>query len=279
MNARSGKYLENRVAELIRGTGLYDSVQRSVAIELANGVRRRVDVVATVRGALHTFTVLFECKAWSRKVDMDRFASFSTTVKESGAAAGVLVAESGFSDGVRRWADTYLNLALYSVEEIEDFCRSVTLDPPDVSQPTGDPPADESTEERLRGRMTEQRTRTLSVFTFVTGGVGPDVLRIIRQGRPRTRVPTHEVPLPESPPTLLAAGLGWGGGAPFTVQNKRGQTFYLHEKIVTIRGGNRCRIYYFARAAGGGAISSVPSGYHVTMVGGSDLPGLVRLQP
>ena len=42
---------------------------------------------------------------------------------------------------------------------------------------------------------------------------------------------------------------------------KSGRTFYLHSKEVTLRGGRKQRIYYFAGEAKEGAIDSLPPGY------------------
>lgn len=46
--------------------------------------------------------------------------------------------------------------------------------------------------------------------------------------------------------------------------NSKGQTYYLHEKMVTLRGNNRQqRIFFFAREAKDGALEAVPSGFEV----------------
>jgi len=42
---------------------------------------------------------------------------------------------------------------------------------------------------------------------------------------------------------------------------KSGRTFYLHSKEVTLRGGRKQRIYYFAGEVKEGAIDSLPPGY------------------
>lgn len=45
--------------------------------------------------------------------------------------------------------------------------------------------------------------------------------------------------------------------------NSKGQTYYLHAKDVTLRGGREQRIYYFARDVREGAIDELPEGYTV----------------
>lgn len=42
---------------------------------------------------------------------------------------------------------------------------------------------------------------------------------------------------------------------------KSGRTFYLHSKEVTLRGGRKQRIFYFAGEVKEGAIDSLPPGY------------------
>lgn len=50
----------------------------------------------------------------------------------------------------------------------------------------------------------------------------------------------------------------------FSTKNSKGQTYFLHSKEVTLRGGRQQRLYYFARAAGAGALDAVPTGYMVS---------------
>lgn len=46
------------------------------------------------------------------------------------------------------------------------------------------------------------------------------------------------------------------------VSKKTGDTYYLHTKSVTLRGGRQQTIYYFARAQGENA-TDLPAGYEV----------------
>ena len=56
---------------------------------------------------------------------------------------------------------------------------------------------------------------------------------------------------------------------------KSGRTFYLHSKEVTLRGGRKQVIYYFAGEAKEGAIDQLPAGYKV---GENSKTGLPILQ-
>ncbi len=49
----------------------------------------------------------------------------------------------------------------------------------------------------------------------------------------------------------------------FSTQNSKGTTYFLHAKDVTLRGGRQQRLFYFAKAAGAGALDAVPTGYMV----------------
>ncbi|MBI4175498.1 hypothetical protein HY523_02670 [Candidatus Berkelbacteria bacterium] len=46
--------------------------------------------------------------------------------------------------------------------------------------------------------------------------------------------------------------------------SKTGDEYYLHKRDVTLRGGRRQTIYFFARDVRPGAVDSLPTGY-VTM--------------
>jgi hypothetical protein len=59
------------------------------------------------------------------------------------------------------------------------------------------------------------------------------------------------------------------------VSKKSGRTFYLHCKEVTLRGGRKQTIYYFAGEAKEGAIDSLPPGY---IVGENSKTGLPILK-
>jgi len=46
----------------------------------------------------------------------------------------------------------------------------------------------------------------------------------------------------------------------FSHKNSKGQTYYLHSKNVTLRGGRKQVIYYFARQVKPGALEALPEG-------------------
>ena len=46
--------------------------------------------------------------------------------------------------------------------------------------------------------------------------------------------------------------------------NRKGETYYLHGKEVTLRNGRKQRIYYFSRQEKAGeALDAVPAGYKI----------------
>ena len=50
----------------------------------------------------------------------------------------------------------------------------------------------------------------------------------------------------------------------YSVESKKsGKTYYLHSKDVTLRGGRKQTIYYFATDVRAGALDDVPAGYTV----------------
>lgn len=62
----------------------------------------------------------------------------------------------------------------------------------------------------------------------------------------------------------------------YSHKNSKGQTYYLHSKNVTLRGGRKQMIYYFAREAGAGALDEVPDGYQVMEAKRTSLPMLKK---
>jgi hypothetical protein len=63
--------------------------------------------------------------------------------------------------------------------------------------------------------------------------------------------------------------------AAFAYTNKKGNKYFLHSRVTTLRGGREQRIYYFAREAKEGAIDKVPEGYEVSETA-NGLPVLKR---
>lgn len=49
----------------------------------------------------------------------------------------------------------------------------------------------------------------------------------------------------------------------YSHKNSKGQTYYLHSKNVTLRGGRKQMIYYFARTVKPGALDALPEGKSV----------------
>jgi YHS domain-containing protein len=58
--------------------------------------------------------------------------------------------------------------------------------------------------------------------------------------------------------------------------NSRGTTYFLHSKEVTLKGGRKQVIYYFAKEAKAGAIDSLPEGYLVVENQRTGLPILKK---
>lgn len=62
----------------------------------------------------------------------------------------------------------------------------------------------------------------------------------------------------------------------FTHTNSKGQTYYLHQRDVTLKGGRVQRIYFFAREQKDGVQDSMPSGYVVVENPRTGLPILKK---
>lgn len=62
----------------------------------------------------------------------------------------------------------------------------------------------------------------------------------------------------------------------FQYTNSKDQTYNLHQKDVTLKGGRNQRIYFFARDVRDGAIDEVPEGYIVIENSRTGLPILKK---
>jgi hypothetical protein len=57
---------------------------------------------------------------------------------------------------------------------------------------------------------------------------------------------------------------------------KTGETYYLHSKKVTLKGGRDQVIYWFARKVGANALDEMPAGYTVVESKRTGLPILKK---
>ncbi|MEK7460848.1 MAG: hypothetical protein AAB647_01370 [Patescibacteria group bacterium] len=63
----------------------------------------------------------------------------------------------------------------------------------------------------------------------------------------------------------------------YSVQSKKtGETYYLHMRNVTLRGGRQQTIYFFARQVKDGALDELPGGYMVMENARTGLPMLKK---
>jgi len=62
----------------------------------------------------------------------------------------------------------------------------------------------------------------------------------------------------------------------FTYKNSKGVTYYLHFKDVTLRGGKKQRIYFFARDVRDGSLDEIPAGMEVMETKRTGMPVLKK---
>ncbi len=63
----------------------------------------------------------------------------------------------------------------------------------------------------------------------------------------------------------------------YSITNSKGQTYYLHTKEVTLKGGRLQRIYYFAKAVKPeDSLDALPAGYMVSENTRTGLPMLKK---
>lgn len=62
----------------------------------------------------------------------------------------------------------------------------------------------------------------------------------------------------------------------YSFTNSKGQTYYLHNKDVTLKNGRKQTIYFFAREVRDGALDQVPAGYTVMETQRTGMPVLKK---
>jgi hypothetical protein len=60
--------------------------------------------------------------------------------------------------------------------------------------------------------------------------------------------------------------------------NKKGMKYYLHSREVSLRGGRKQRIFFFARDIRPGVLDSLPDGYQVQETTKTGMPILKKIQ-
>ena len=64
----------------------------------------------------------------------------------------------------------------------------------------------------------------------------------------------------------------------FAYTNKKGQTYYLHTRDVTLKNGRVQTIYFFARDIRDGSLEEVPEGYEVMETKRTGMPVLRKVK-
>lgn len=64
----------------------------------------------------------------------------------------------------------------------------------------------------------------------------------------------------------------------FSYKNSKGQTYYLHQKMVTLKNGITRPIFFFAREEREGAVAELPAGYEVIETSRTGMPVLRRVR-
>lgn len=63
----------------------------------------------------------------------------------------------------------------------------------------------------------------------------------------------------------------------YQFKNSKGVTYYLHSRVVDLKGGRKQTIYYFAREIRPGALDSLPEGYKIVETPKTGMPILKKV--
>ncbi|HEX7890004.1 MAG TPA: restriction endonuclease [Ramlibacter sp.] len=95
------------------------TVERNVTLEGRSGATRQVDVLLRHRQGLYEHLVIVECKYWKKPVERLHVDALATTVRELGAAKGVIFTTKGFQTGAVSQA-SHESIELFKVRELSD---------------------------------------------------------------------------------------------------------------------------------------------------------------
>jgi hypothetical protein len=65
---------------------------------------------------------------------------------------------------------------------------------------------------------------------------------------------------------------------PVKYVNKKGQTYYLHKKMVTLKNGITRPIFFFARDIRDGSVMELPEGYEIVETERTGMPVLRKIK-
>lgn len=84
---------------------------------------RQVDTLVNSTVAGINVRIAIECKAYSRKIDVDKIESFANRLKQIGANHGVVITNEGFTKGAKNTAEDYGNITLMilNYEDLEKY--------------------------------------------------------------------------------------------------------------------------------------------------------------
>lgn len=119
-----------RIYQVLDGSSY--KVEHDVRLTEPNGGTAQIDVMLTPKNKM-TGPVLVSCKFWEDRVGVDHVREWSDIVQQQGAAAGIIVARSGFTKGA-------MDAARIPARRVHLWIpRELTLDDfgPDEDSPTG----------------------------------------------------------------------------------------------------------------------------------------------
>ena len=96
------------------------TVEHNVLLPGRSGAPRQIDVLLKHKQGLYEHLVVVECKYWNTPVERLHVDALATTVREVGAAKGVIFSTQGFQSGAKTQAQ-HDNIELFQVRELTDL--------------------------------------------------------------------------------------------------------------------------------------------------------------
>jgi hypothetical protein len=94
-------------------------VEHNVTLVGASGAPRQIDVLIRHKQGLYEHRVIVECKCWNDPVDRQQVDALANTVREVGAAKGVIFSKEGFQSGAITQAK-HDHIELFQIRTLTD---------------------------------------------------------------------------------------------------------------------------------------------------------------
>ena len=119
-----GSELERRIGEYLQSHGYTVSLNEFRTGR--SGAKHELDVVGRKHDGITNYELIVECKAWKRAIDKDVVFKLSSELSDIGAAKGVIISLSGWTEQAEQSARN-VNIELWGPKELSERFGELTV--------------------------------------------------------------------------------------------------------------------------------------------------------